>query len=391
MTRYLAVFGAAFLALVGGLWSLSSTDGYRAPAIASLTESQLIPTNHLNDWQDTLIKATFAVTAPPPRVALFGNHLVHLMNRADYGGDGFANLAFHHASLEDEYIFLRYLEAKGKLPGRLILVGLSHPLVTNGAHYLGRQGYLPADAYQAMDPRDSVSGLFNLRDAFLTSVQMHTDWRYFIMGLGTTICRRPDIVDIGNVEASIAEPPRALVFERMRDHLPLLWAPSQLPMIGAGIADLTWSGILALRQTHQIRDFCFHLGRLAGYRQDGSYLSLHEPERLVIGQYVQAPTNPPEIKRGDEVRIARLMRDIDALGRRHHLQVVFFVPPIYVEDADYPVYHIFNEALKLVADLNIIDHRDLDNEPVLFMDKLHPGHQYYKILVGELRRRGWLE
>ena len=86
------------------------------------------------------------------------------------------------------------------------------------------------------------------------------------------------------------------------------------------------------------------------------------------------------------------MRAIDAIGARHGIQVVFIVLPVYEADRhDSVVNRIFDRALALAPDAIVIDHRSMRSDPSLFGVPIHASPRYYRLLVEELRRRGFLE
>ena len=59
------------------------------------------------------------------------------------------------------------------------------------------------------------------------------------------------------------------------------------------------------------------------------------------------------------------MRAIHEVGRQHGARVVFIVPPVYKSDRrDSLVNRIFDRALKLVAGIDVLDHRHLHTDPL---------------------------
>lgn len=66
--------------------------------------------------------------------------------------------------------------------------------------------------------------------------------------------------------------------------------------------------------------------------------------------------------------------------------------PVYETDRhDSVVKQIFNRALALVPDIAIIDNRDMHADPSLFSSPIHPSPKYCRIVVEQLRRRGFVE
>jgi hypothetical protein len=98
------------------------------------------------------------------------------------------------------------------------------------------------------------------------------------------------------------------------------------------------------------------------------------------------------LRAGDEREIARQMRAINAVGARHGIKVVFIVPPVYETDRhDSIVNQIFSRALALAPDVAVIDHRNMRSNPSHFRNWFHPSPLYYRIVVDELRRSGFIE
>jgi hypothetical protein len=98
------------------------------------------------------------------------------------------------------------------------------------------------------------------------------------------------------------------------------------------------------------------------------------------------------LRAGDEREIARQMRAINAVGARHGIKVVFIVPPVYETDRhDSIVNQIFSGALALVPDIAVIDNRGMRSNPAHFKSGIHLSPLYYRIVVDELRRRGFIE
>ena len=98
------------------------------------------------------------------------------------------------------------------------------------------------------------------------------------------------------------------------------------------------------------------------------------------------------LRAGDEREIARQMRAINMIGARHDIKVVFIVPPVYETDRhESMVNQIFGGALAHVPRSPVIDHRGMHSNPAHFKSGVHPSPLYYRIVVDELRRRGFIE
>jgi hypothetical protein len=132
-----------------------------------------------------------------------------------------------------------------------------------------------------------------------------------------------------------------------------------------------------------------------GYRRDGSNTAPDAREGGGARRLVQNENPLKDSERalnaGDERKIARYLRAIDAIGRRNGVKVAFLVPPVYETDRrDSVVNQVFDRALALVPEIAILDHRDLGGDATLFADYNHPSAKYYRLVVQQLRRRGLL-
>jgi len=68
------------------------------------------------------------------------------------------------------------------------------------------------------------------------------------------------------------------------------------------------------------------------------------------------------------------------------------VPPVYETDRhDSLVNQIFDRALALVPQIAVLDHRGLRSDPSYFTTGIHPSPVYYRVVVEDLRRRGFLK
>jgi hypothetical protein len=85
------------------------------------------------------------------------------------------------------------------------------------------------------------------------------------------------------------------------------------------------------------------------------------------------------------------MRKIDSVARRNGRTAVFLIPPVYETPRASAVDRVFSEALTLVPDLQIIDHRSLGHRKDFFHDYDHPNDNYFRFVAAELRERGLLQ
>jgi hypothetical protein len=352
---------------------------FRAPPFdfSTLKRGESFDVFAMTRRQEGSVKLGFAEAYPPPEIGVYGNHIIQY-----FGGEAFGrreepayffNYWYANLSLPEILSYLRLVEQVGHLPKKLLLVQITPPNADNGRFIVSWGSELPPDvALNSFECRMFSQCIweFGAHVWQFVANNMHEVLNYntFILGL----VQRGEYGDrvISSSACQSVKPawwrglPRK--FETLiggRDYFCQRW---------------TWRG--ALRRDGSVD---------AAFRENGWDAGQNDP--LVKNE---DPLRDAErgINAGDELEIARQIRAIDAIGRRHGIEVVFIVPPVYEADRRNSIVNkVFNLALALVPDITIIDHRSLHDDPALFKDSLHPSPAYYRIVVDELRRRGLSE
>lgn len=384
-TKFLAGYAATFAALMAVVISATGSGSYAPDSVNfyTLPKDHVVPLNGLSDRQMIAIKRDFIDQHPPPRVALFGNHLVQAMDADSFapGADSsaFFNFHFQHASLEDVYVFVSYLERRGKLPTEAILVGITHPMVANGDHYLGLQGHLPLDIKAPTFSGNFYARLEDKWTSLVAEAKNRTDWRN--VAYRFEVCEH-QIAHIDDVEANLRRRSSDDMVDAVASTYPLLDRLRRLPAIGSLVSGGLHAAVAYLGRK------CVNTP--VSFKSDGSIFGSpkHYPDYL----YTISEAFPePMIHRGDERRIADLLEKIAEIGARNGRKIIFFVHPLYENSTPRLAAEILTNALKLVPELSVFDDRGLRSNPDLFDDPGHPGPGYFRVLMREIREKGILE
>lgn len=381
--RWLTVFCAVLLALTGlAVWLSLRLPSFREPPFNfyAMKRHEIFNVYGLTRRQEGAIKLGFAEGYPAPNIGLFGNHIV-----AAFGADAFGRpedaeyfFSYHYAnlSLPEIYSYLRRVEQKGHLPKKLILVQITPPNADNGHFIINIGNELPPDIILA--GLTSKEFLDNPVQSLRVAWEVIENWLHETLNYNTfllSIIQSGGYRDrtIGPSSCHDDVPARIRIFPRRLQNLFGL----------AGLFDV----------------FCLPMSQFGAYHRDGSQITARDTAEAAK-QEVAAVTrdeNPLRdsdrgLRAGDEREIARQIRSIDAIGTSHGVKVVFFVPPVYETDRDESVSNqIFNRAITLIPDLVVIDHRSMRENVQLFDSGIHPSRLYFRILVDELRRRGYVE
>ena len=372
--RWLAAFGLTLACLAGlALWLYLRLPSFRSPAFdfRTLGPDQSFVTQGLTRRQDGSLKLGFAESYPPPRIGAYGNHIINHLSSEAFGRAPdpafFFNYAFANLALPELEAYLVHLEKLGHLPTQLALVQITTPNNDNG-HYIVNWGHeLPPDI---LLERLVVQG--NLGNAAGLAWQMMRSELKEVLNYNTAIL---SLVQ-GGADNRIAS-------EAACQDAPPEWL-QRLPVALRGAV-----GPIAGRSF-----YCLPQNRWYAYRRDGSMpLQPGEGPVPLIRNENPLKDSERELNAGDEARIARYLRAIEAIGRRAGIKLVFLVPPVYETDdrRDSQVNRIFDRGLALAPEVPVIDHRHLHGDPALFHDYRHPSPRYYRLLADELRRRGYLD
>jgi hypothetical protein len=366
-------FGLTLGALTAlALWAALRVPSYHQRPLDyyAMPPGEYYDTDGMTRRQSAGLKLGFAETHAPPPIGAFGNHIITFFGAdafdAPERGELFFNYDYANLSPPETLQFLRHLEALGRLPTRLMIVSLTPPNADNGRFIIDHGEELPPEMAleDALRPGAHTSA-GEIAAAFWRTleVSLHEVFNYNTLILGSLQNQ-----------------------SRTRETGPIGCAAHPRP---AWIAQLPWTvrSMLGHYGVYEVR--CEKADWAWTSKRDGS-------ANTPVGQYLlqnQDPLDPKDrgLRAGDEKEIARLLRAIDAVGRRRGLPVVFLVTPVYETDRrDSVVNQILDRALALTPELTIVDDRGLHEDPSLFSDGIHPSPKYYHLFVAELRRRGLL-
>ena len=378
--RWLMLFGATLAILVGtATWFGLRLPSFREPPFDfySLRSGEIFNVYGLTRRQEGSVKLGFAEAYPAPEIGLFGNHIVGY-----FGGDAFGhpddaeyffNYYYANLSLPEIRSYLLRVEQKGHLPKKLILVQITPPNADNGRFIINLGNELPPDIMLRAIERDEF-WRHPLSSAAVVG-EVIDNWLHEILNYNTFIL---SIVQSGGYKDRTVNP--AACHDDIPGWMRRLPAKLQNVFGLAGGFDI----------------FCLRRLWEAAYRRDGSQYIASDATAHDAATVVQNedPLRASDrgLRAGDEVEIARQMRAIESIGARHGIKVVFIVPPVFETDRhDSVVNQIFDRALTLVPDIPIVDNRGMHADPSLFEYSIHPSGQYYRIVVDELRRRGFVK
>lgn len=372
--RWLVRF-ALTLAVLFGLAVVSKLmlPSYRTPPFdfRAMAPSQLLVVQGLTRRQQGSIKVGFAETYAQTEIGLFGNHCFQYFGTEAFARPAdlayFFNYWFANLALPEIYHYLRYLEGRDRLPGKLILVQITTPNNDNGDYIVNFGNELPRDLLIA---GDADGGLLRQANWFAAIAwQVVDNWLHELLNYNTFI--------LGFIQGGPQD--RLITPDVCRPAERPAWL-RRMPAMLADMFDLSAGRLYCQRRT-------WH----TALRRDGSYDAAYADEPLVVDENPLRASDR-HLKAGDEDTIASYMRSIDAIGRRRGIKVVFVVPPVYETDRnDSIVNRIFDRALARVRDLTVIDHRPLRSERALFANYNHQSPAYFKMLVDELHRRGFVQ
>jgi hypothetical protein len=382
--RWLAAYGVTLgaLILLAGILSFSMPN-FRNPAVDfySIDPGAIFNVHGLTRRQEGSLKLGFAESYAPPEIGIYGNHIISHFGAEAFGRPEdaayFFNYSYANVSLPEIHRYLRHIELIGRLPRKLILVQITPPNADNGRFIIDHGNELPADLLLSdIQSEGHAKKVLKLATVYweLTINRLHGILNYntLILGLiqgksykdrivGQALCAR----DIPAWLSRLPSPMQKLVG----------------PPVGHDFYCLrrTWWG--ALRRDGSV-DADFRGDETTTTQSNaGPILDEHPLKETERG-----------LRSGDEAEIARQMRAIHEVGRQHGVRVVFIVPPVYESNRRASlVNRIFDQALALVPNVDALDHRALHADPSLFVTSLHPSPKYYRIVVDELHRRGFIE
>ncbi|MGE4219450.1 MAG: hypothetical protein AB7G39_08385 [Alphaproteobacteria bacterium] len=360
--RYcLVFFGLLGLGLALCVWANSRIPDYRNTPVdfTRMSADERLLLDGLTREQIGALKIGFMESAAPPDIGLFGNHQIQYWSAESFREAGFQGTVFNYwyanLALPDLLDYLRFVEAREKLPRRLMVVQVTTPNNDNGSYIVDRSKELPSDIQMATD---RASALLSYAVRFKLWLDRTFDYATVLIGLFHADERGRVVAAGGCGETSTSS---------IQRHMPAMFATV---LSFAGLGD-------------RVCDPTMFRNAL---RRDGSI----DPTGLRSSPVRnQNPLDPQKahLNLGDENRIADLMQAIDAVGKRNGIPVVFVIPPVY-EDARYStVDRIFDRALEQVPGLKVVDHRAAGRDRRDdFINYDHPAKPYYDRLTGMLLR-----
>lgn len=375
--RWLVFYAVTLVALTMlAIWAPLQLSTYRSPALDfyALQPGEYYITNGLTRRQAGSLKLGFAESYDAPAIGAFGNHIINFFGSEAFGeperAETFFNYSYANLSLPEMLRFLRHLERRGRLPGKLMIVAVTPPNADNGRFIIDHGNELPPDilledAFQS----GGETSIASKADALwrLFEVRLHELFNYNTLILGLTGRER-----------------------QARMTGPFVCAAGRPQPARAWFARLPWTLRMALAP-YLVVDLCEAGDWGSTLKRDGSVnLSSEQPDQRInendLGE------DDRGLRAGDEAEIARNLEAIDAIGRRNGVKVVFLITPVLETDRhDSIVNQIFDRALALAPQIEIIDHRGLHDDPSLILDYLHPTPAYYARVAEEIRRRGLLD
>lgn len=378
--RWLVIYGSTLL----GLMALATVshlrlETFRDPPVdfRALKPDERFNVYGLTRRQEGSVKLGFAESGPAPEIGIYGNHIIQRFGTEAFDRPGekkasdpayFFNYSYANLSLPEMESYLRHIERKGHLPKKLLLVQITSPNADNGNFIVNWGDELPLDVALSAERSQSKSVLAGFVPAAWRVINntLHEVLSYNTFVLGMLQRGRGDRV----------------ISERDCEAEGQGWW-QKLPSAARNLV-----GVAGGRSY-----FCQRYTWWSAFRRDGA---IGPP----ILQEEEAPDNPPVldadplsendrgINAGDEKEIARHLKNIDEIGRRNGVPVVFVVPPVYETNRrDSIVNQVFDRALALAPEITLIDHRSMHDDPGLFEDSLHPRLAYYRVLAQELRHR----
>lgn len=319
------------------------------------------------------VKVGFAESQPAPPIAAYGNHIIAFFGADAFGqperAEYFFNYHYANVALPEVLEMLTHIEAHGHLPSKLMIVQITAPNADNGRFIINHGNELPPDIVLHSAPGASVAE--RAKAFFDTSwrvaeINLHEVLNYNTLILGAL--QNDGTIRMTGPAYCATNPPRPSPPDWFK---PLPWPVRKILF------------------PYLVRDHCNDKAWDWTLRRDGS--AMPETRPLVLDEDKLGP-NDRGLHAGDEAEIAKYMRAIDAVGRRHGVKVAFLITPVYETDRhDSVVNRVMDDALSMTKDLTVIDDRPLRTDPTFFVNYLHPSPKYYRDLADRLRAQGLLD
>ena len=381
--RWLITFGTTLGLLVAlALYAHLRLPNFRDPPVdfRAMQSDEYFDLVGLTRRQEGSVKLGFAEHFPPPEIGAFGNHCIMHFAASAFGNSirpgSFFNYFYANLSLPEIYYYLRHIENLHRLPTKLMIVAITAPNADNGGFIINHGNELPPDILlselrgEAVERTRSIAT--NSKQFASIAWQLVENWLHetlnyntFVLGLlqngqtsriaGPAIC-----------QAARAGRSHPAWLDRLPDRLRVFLATTRFPEPSCNPKQL-WQTYLA----------------------DGSIHLPLESRPVIDDDPLDATSR--QLRIGDDATIARYLADIDAIGRRNGVNVVFIVPPVYEIDRDQSVVNqILDRAIASSPNLMLLDGRAMHKDPRIFVSTRHPNGLYFRAVANALRQRGLL-
>ncbi len=332
------------------------------------------------------IKIAFIENFTPAAVGAFGCHVIDDFSVSAFPKGTpdkyFYNYDFPHISLLETRDLLAYLASKNKLPGQLVIVSILGPLHADGILILDRSEDFPLDIvnfFNLYRERQNsfllpaLNSILKSLDQFEMYMKATYNYKTLLLGL----LKKDDF------KQRILSPDdcRQLKIDKGSTN-------SMLTKI------LPKMGLFTMMAQNNLKNYCSNLdlSLLADGSRIPQELFLPDSERRRLHDQLHMDENKDDDKAsklqyGDEKVIAKIMIDINRIVTEKGRKVVFVITPLYREDKKFLPDEILSNALKMVPDLNIIDHRHIEKDKRYFIDEVHPSNEYFSYLVRVLQSK----
>jgi len=367
---------ATCLLILGGFLVLTGLDPtpYEDNPVdfRSMKPGQYALTSALTEAETSQIKLAFLRAATPPRVAVFGHHVVQGMGVGGlperYRPEEFFNYYLTHLSLRETRDMLRLAEQAGKLPSELLLVHISHPYFGTRLA-VGHSWEMPFWFYwQTL--LNGTDGLFDriafLSEGLMARLGLRWDWKHLGYALLNAAYGGCDIYRIYSSERQIG---------------------AAEPLALAGLARRLGLSYVADKVT-AAHDLHCVIEKPSGLARDGTFVGPPSHPRVFD---VDAKLNLTGVNgRGlwtleTVTAIQELAREIDEMAGRNGARVVFFLAPRmmkYVPGAGHELADQLVEEMRAEG-LAILDYRR-DQNAAYFRDGIHLNDRFLSRVMADL-------
>jgi hypothetical protein len=301
----------------------------------------------------------------PPQIGIFGNHQIANFTSSVFDKEAdpefFFNMWFADIALPELYDEILYLASMDMLPTELSLIHITTPNNDNGDNILNFGNELPLDLrfFAAKKTKmDNLGSFLTITKQFLAEFENRITYSNFIFSLfqgeqffiiNPNDCTNAQYKNIGNKNNN-------LIYK----YLPITIRFS----LGIDLEN----------------EVCKPSRITGSLMRDGAVYSTPELKSSFERRTkLSEQDNPQKIFKGDEYKIAGIMNKIAKIFTDAGLNYAFIIMPVYesANRAESKVNILFDKALSLSNDINLLDHRRLFLEDNYFVLFDHPGEDYY--------------